>query len=287
MISPKRLYENEFEHVLELLVKFYNSRPDSYGLLERSQEVYEEYAKSIQAYVKPIDSIVLDIGSGTWRIPSTIAKYGYKKVVGLDYFSEEKLIEYRAKLDAPNVELHSYETSKIPFDDNSFDVVTSLCVLEHIVYVEDFLNEIHRVLKPGGICIIKCPNWSGVNPAITALISTIVKKKRSWLYNDSMDSLCGIFRSIGWYFEVLFSSNDKFIMIYPRFKNNHIDFEISDDDVTHLCQPLSFKKYFKKRNYQILEYNRKSGNTLYSRIFNKIFPSLGTTNSIVVKKNKL
>ncbi|MDP4679665.1 MAG: class I SAM-dependent methyltransferase [Cyclobacteriaceae bacterium] len=43
-------------------------------------------------------------------------------------------------------------------EDNSFDVVISFQVIEHIKEDKKFLEEIHRVLKPGGQAIITTPN---------------------------------------------------------------------------------------------------------------------------------
>ncbi len=44
------------------------------------------------------------------------------------------------------------------FTDNSFDAVVSFQVIEHIQDDRLFLEEIHRVLKPGGIALITTPN---------------------------------------------------------------------------------------------------------------------------------
>jgi len=45
-----------------------------------------------------------------------------------------------------------------PFIDNLFDVVITFQVIEHIQDDLNFLKEIHRVLKPGGLAIITTPN---------------------------------------------------------------------------------------------------------------------------------
>jgi SAM-dependent methyltransferase len=42
---------------------------------------------------------------------------------------------------------------EIPFDDNSFDVVTSMMVMEHVADPGFFFRELARVLKPGGCYI--------------------------------------------------------------------------------------------------------------------------------------
>ncbi len=42
-----------------------------------------------------------------------------------------------------------------------FDAVTMFDVLEHLTHPREYLNEIHRVLKPGGILIVETPNVDG------------------------------------------------------------------------------------------------------------------------------
>jgi len=253
-------------------------------LLNRPQNQYDAYADFILKTAASKDVSILDIGSGTWRLPQTIASKGFKRVVGLDFFSDEKLKIYSEQLQSSNVELASYKGNKIPFDDNAFDVVTSLCVFEHILTIEDTLKEIDRVLKPGGLIIIHAPNWSSPNVAFPALVHMLKKNERFWLFNNSLDVLLYPLRSLKWYFEVCFAKTPHFIYVYPRILNNQIAFKTADDDVVHVCQPLSFKKYFKRNGYKMLKYNRGFGTTLYTKVFNFILPSLASLNVIVAKK---
>lgn len=51
------------------------------------------------------------------------------------------------------------ESSPLPFDDNTFDVVYSKSVIEHFYYPEKLIKEIYRVIKPGGLVITLCPDW--------------------------------------------------------------------------------------------------------------------------------
>jgi SAM-dependent methyltransferase len=53
-----------------------------------------------------------------------------------------------------------YDGHVIPFDDESFDVVFSSNVLEHIPRVEQFQEEIKRVLKVGGAAVHILPSAS-------------------------------------------------------------------------------------------------------------------------------
>jgi 2-polyprenyl-3-methyl-5-hydroxy-6-metoxy-1,4-benzoquinol methylase len=49
------------------------------------------------------------------------------------------------------------DLSKIPLDSNSIDVVICIQVLEHVKEPWTVLSEFYRVLKPGGILYLTCP----------------------------------------------------------------------------------------------------------------------------------
>lgn len=61
----------------------------------------------------------------------------------------------------PDAELHTadLENDALPFEDDFFDVVFSKSVIEHFYYPERLMQEIYRVLKPGGLVITLCPDW--------------------------------------------------------------------------------------------------------------------------------
>jgi len=55
------------------------------------------------------------------------------------------------------------ENQKLPYRTNSFDSVSCLQVLHHIEYIDAHINELNRILKPGGLLVIKehdCHNES-------------------------------------------------------------------------------------------------------------------------------
>ena len=54
--------------------------------------------------------------------------------------------------------IHIYSPiHKIPVDDNTFDAIICLAVLEHVENPIDIVKEFHRVLKPSGYCIASVP----------------------------------------------------------------------------------------------------------------------------------
>jgi SAM-dependent methyltransferase len=48
---------------------------------------------------------------------------------------------------------------RLPYEDESFDVVFSKSVVEHFYFPEKILSEVLRVLKPGGLIITMTPDW--------------------------------------------------------------------------------------------------------------------------------
>jgi len=46
----------------------------------------------------------------------------------------------------------------LPFDNNCFDAVSCIGVLEHVMNPPNVIDEIHRVLKPDGVFVVGAPN---------------------------------------------------------------------------------------------------------------------------------
>jgi len=69
-----------------------------------------------------------------------------------------------AKSVCPEVEIlqSDLENEPLPYNDNSFDVVFSKSVLEHFYYPEKLVQEIYRILNPGGLVITMVPDWESV-----------------------------------------------------------------------------------------------------------------------------
>ena len=95
---------------------------------------------------------VLDYGIGDGRLATEIAA---TRLTGVDS-SQVALDRARARVPAAQLVLVEPD-APLPFDDNSFDLVTCTETLEHIRDVQLALSEIRRVLKPGRPVAISTP----------------------------------------------------------------------------------------------------------------------------------
>jgi len=100
---------------------------------------------------------VLDVASGAGYGSALLARTA-ARVVGVD-LSEAAAEHARARYASiANLEFHAADCTALPFADASFDAVVSFETIEHIAAQEAFLDEVRRVLRPGGIVVLSCPN---------------------------------------------------------------------------------------------------------------------------------
>ncbi|PSB52790.1 hypothetical protein C7B67_05615 [filamentous cyanobacterium Phorm 6] len=103
------------------------------------------------------DKQVLDIASGEGYGSASLSKFA-RSVVGVDI--DSKSVEYANQKygDRPNLEFVVGACEAIPLPSQSVDIVTSFETIEHHNQHEEMMQEIKRVLNPGGLLIISSPN---------------------------------------------------------------------------------------------------------------------------------
>lgn len=100
------------------------------------------------------DSKILDVGCGYGRTLNELYCSGYKNLYGIDF--SKNMIE-RGKKQYPYINLKLKQDKSIEFEDDYFDSVIIFAVLTCIIDDNEqllLINEIKRVLKPGGIIYI-------------------------------------------------------------------------------------------------------------------------------------
>ncbi|MDA9165647.1 class I SAM-dependent methyltransferase [Alphaproteobacteria bacterium] len=97
------------------------------------------------------DSIILDLGAGAGIIHHLSFKGAVSAVHGIDLDPRVLSNPYLDKAVIGSV-------NNLPYKDKTFDVVFSNNVMEHLEFPETVLNEVQRVLKPGGKFLFKTTN---------------------------------------------------------------------------------------------------------------------------------
>lgn len=117
--------------------------------------IHQRLLKAYFAAQPWISGKLLEVGCGEGRGVDVLLPHA-ESYLGLDKISE---VISSLKKKYPKV---AFEQAVIPpfatIKDNSFDTVVSFQVIEHIKDDRLFLEEIYRVLKPGGKAIISTPN---------------------------------------------------------------------------------------------------------------------------------
>jgi ubiquinone/menaquinone biosynthesis C-methylase UbiE len=111
---------------------------------------------------------VLDIGCGEGYFAAALSRSG-AEVVAVDV-AEEPLARARARHPDLDLRLVAPE-APLPLEDSSFDVVWAGETIEHIVDTAQWLSELRRVLRSGGLFLLSTPDLGPLSRLRLALSS--------------------------------------------------------------------------------------------------------------------
>ncbi len=130
--------------------RWYEAWDDPIALLRAESKLKHPWIiERISKHFKfgPVD--ILDVGCGAGFLTNELAGYGHK-VTGID-LSGDSLRVARNHDHTHTVDYREADAFALPFHENSFDVVTCMDFLEHVHSPGLCIQEISRVLKPGGL----------------------------------------------------------------------------------------------------------------------------------------
>jgi ubiquinone/menaquinone biosynthesis C-methylase UbiE len=166
---------------------------------KRSKEDFEDFIKKLELqaletaeerlplYLE-IDlkdaNLILDVGCGSGMVTRDIARLTKGKVIAIDGSEDMICVAKKVLKDFKNVELKVGNAENLPFEDNTFDVVTCNLVLMWANTPQKVVCEMARVVKPGGIVLASLePDYGGKlhypeNPKIDPVFAGEAIKKR-------------------------------------------------------------------------------------------------------------
>lgn len=149
-INP-RLTEEEISKIYRTLFKGKSlSKPPPLDFTS-----YKEFFKLIANYRK--NNSLLDVGCFRGYLLSGAREQGWQ-VKGTE-LSEQAAACARKDY---GLDIHTGSLKDANYPENFFDVVSMLDVIEHLTDPAEYLREIERILRPGGILYIETPNFNSI-----------------------------------------------------------------------------------------------------------------------------
>lgn len=137
--------------VFEGIWQHYLSEDDEPEFTAQQQLFAERKNEALAAILPPAPARVLECGSGSGEVSAWMAANGYEVVLLDAAPSALAFAEKRFQRDELQGEFILGNVYNLPFEDASFDIVTSFGLLEHFEDVDAVITEMSRVIRPGGM----------------------------------------------------------------------------------------------------------------------------------------
>ncbi len=116
-------------------------------------QLYHYVASSVSLEGKQI----LEVGCGRGGGASYLARYmNPQKVTGVDICNAAIRFDAEHYSQETKLEFRLADAHRLPFPENSFDAVLNIESAQHYARMAKFLDEVHRVLRPGGHFLMAC-----------------------------------------------------------------------------------------------------------------------------------
>ena len=129
-----------------------------YAGLRRTGTQMELYRRQAETFTEglPVGAEVLEVAPGPGYLAIEMARAGRVRVVGLDASATfVELATAAARESGVGAEFQVGDAADMPFDDGSFDLVISQAAFKNFARPARALEEIHRILRPGGRAVIQ------------------------------------------------------------------------------------------------------------------------------------
>ena len=104
-----------------------------------------------------MSAFVLDVGCNGSPILPLLRRLGFMNLYGCDLFLEEGI---SAAIELYNTfDISVQDLEKTEFENNTFDSVTSLSVIEHGISTQNYFKEMNRITKRRGLLLTSTDYW--------------------------------------------------------------------------------------------------------------------------------
>lgn len=198
-------------------------------------------------------SSILEIGCGMAELPAFLpSNFSY---YGLD--PAEECVKKSKEL-WPRHNFVRGIAESLPFKNESFDLVFSVQVIEHVSDPKAALKEMFRVLKTGGFLIIIAPNMETPWSTINAIRHFNYYQRLVLGIKRSCDV---ILRFVGFF---------SFRTIDKNFTETTGRYERSDDDLKYITSGYEISSFFKKMGLEEIYFKELRSRNLIKKIMTRL-----------------
>jgi 2-polyprenyl-3-methyl-5-hydroxy-6-metoxy-1,4-benzoquinol methylase len=130
------------------------------------RDVEHRYTKThalIRETAGPLDGLrILDLGCSRGLLLERFRRYSGVELVGAELDPKDRAEAERRGIHVDAFQINVFDgdqiTARLPYEDESFDVVIAAEIVEHIVDTEGFVRELDRILRPEGTLFLSTPN---------------------------------------------------------------------------------------------------------------------------------
>ncbi|HSG28496.1 MAG TPA: class I SAM-dependent methyltransferase, partial [Candidatus Krumholzibacterium sp.] len=123
------------------------------------REKYVPRIELLKRYLRPAigEARMLDVGVGYGFFLQLLEKdYGVKELYGMDPYPDS--IAIASERTSAKIEKGDINDVRWPFEERSFDVITSFDVVEHLEDPSAFFRKAGAYLREGGLVLVTTPN---------------------------------------------------------------------------------------------------------------------------------
>ena len=258
--------------------EFYETSETYKGLLAAHDEVYlRHYVELVIRYAPP-RSKILDLGCGN-GISARLLNQADFDVVGTDI--SPLFLEEAQNWENPSLRYQVCDVMELPFESESFNVICSNELVEHLPDVETALKEMIRVVSKGGRIVISGPNLcSPLIPLLDWLSLMSGKPGRPVWGETKRQALQQFTRNCRLYLTKRFSTKSpNFIYREPDLQADAIG---GDSDSAYYASPIDLAQFFRLNGFTIIK--KAVGFGIKGRIIAGTFPYLSPYITMVVEK---
>jgi len=246
-------------------------------LSKHDDQYLKNYINFVNKYAD-INQRILDLGCGNGRSTYLISTLN-KNIVAVGCDISYRFLSSLGQGKGDAAKYCTADASKLPFADQSMDIVSCFQLIEHISEPDKVISEMIRVVKKGGLIIILSPNLFSPFPVIRMLWEKYFRRKGHNSRGDIFIRPVAFFRNISISLKKIISKEVKFLFRNPDLSNDYLG---NDSDSIYLANQIDIKKFLESKGLKVI--NTSYGMSFMGRLAARLFPDFSGEMGIVARR---